>query len=136
MSAKAFGSLVAVAFIGGGVAFTAIDREMNYVEVDGKITYVKTDCWIKEGKTTIVEKGGSKTAYMDCKDAPDVAKEFGMSKDSIRQRVALRYQYKSPVDDSKQLGEYESDHDSQKYKSGQVVKVLAHKTEAASSQFH
>lgn len=136
MSLHAKGMVLGVLGIGGMVAMDQANLRNNYEKIDGVIKTAVVDCFVKEGKSKIVTKKDDRLAYMDCELAPVAAEAHGFSKSAIKQRVSFVYNYKSPVDGKTYEGrETEEKIDAKKFKVGSMVKIYAHKEEAAKSRY-
>jgi hypothetical protein len=129
------GKILAVGFIGVVVAYNLVDRGLHYQETEAKLMAVKVDCYIKARKKKLVDKDGNELAHMDCKDAPAVAEHFGFKSSDVRKRAVLKFEFKSPVDGSRQTGEHTDNYATADYKVGQTVKIYAHTTEPAQSRW-
>jgi hypothetical protein len=114
----------------GGVAaigmWMQVDLAMNYQAVDARITGVKFDCFIKNSDSKLVEKDSNKQAYLDCKKARSVAKEFGYAETDIKQRAKLTFTWTSPVDGSTHSGEHNDEIPAKDYKVGDTISIYAH----------
>jgi hypothetical protein len=123
-------------FMAAGVVYgtSQLDKKMNYIPTEAIVTSVKIDCSVENSKGKIVEKKTDKKAYMDCEMAPMAAAEFGYDDSDIKKRIQLKYAFKSPVDGSKQVGEYTGTGKEINYKNGTKFEVFAHKTEAPKSR--
>lgn len=132
MSIVGKGQLFAIGAIAVGVGVSQADKSMNYIEVEATVTKSIVDCYIENSSGRLVEKDSEKLAYMDCDQAPAAAAQFDYSKSDIKTRSQYEFTYVSPVDGSKQKGA-----DTNKYaeiKTGQKIKVFAHKTEPGKSR--
>lgn len=126
--------------VGGLAVFAAVsetDKRMNYVEAEAVVTSASFDCYVRSGKKSLVEKKTDKLAYMDCDIAPYAAEEFGYSKSDVHKRITMVYRYVSPVDGSRQLGEYKgTGSDEVRYRKGTRFTVYAHKEDPAKSRLN
>ena len=126
--------------VGGIAVFAAVsetDKRMNYVETDAVVTSATYDCFVRNGKKRLVEKKTDELAYMDCDVAPYAAQEFGYEKSDVHKRISMVYRYNSPVDGSRQLGEYKGTGAAEvAYKKGTHFTVYAHKEDPAKSRLH
>jgi hypothetical protein len=126
---KFYGGVIALGVLLYG--YSMANKGMNYVETKAYITAVETDCYIEAGRSKIVEEGTKKTAYMDCKMAPMVAKQHDMDESAVRHRSRLKFSYRSPADGSVQTGEHtlRPAPEGKYTRDGQVM-IYAHKEQA------
>ena len=123
--------------IGGMVAFSELDKSMNYVETDAYISRIDVDCFIKDSDSQVVEKSTNELAYMDCDIAPVIAPMHGHDESDIQYRYQLEYSYKAPVDRSRQKDTYTTtSHQEDKYKKNMNIKIFAHKEEPGKSRWN
>lgn len=127
----AVGGIVA---IGGAMYYQANDLKTNYQIVDADITSVEVDCFIKEGKSKVVQKGTDELAYMPCVIAPMIAEKHGFETDDIQKRATVHYSYTSPADQQVHTGYYMRNNDVENLVKGRQIKVHAHKTDPNDSR--
>lgn len=115
--------------MGGGIIYAGsmADRKMNYVETEATITEAKVDCFVKNGKSKLVERSTDKLAYMACDEAEVAARVHGYPSSAVQERYKLKFSYVSAADGSRQNGSYETEYG--EYKRGQKIKIYSHKTE-------
>ena len=125
MSLKIYG-MIALG-VGAFVAVDAADTSANYESVQARIIKVETDCYIEAGRTRIVRNGSRDLSYMDCKYAPMVALQHDMKKSDVKRRAKMKFSYRSPVDDSRQIGTYTAKNvKKHEYRNGAKMTVYAH----------
>lgn len=138
-----FGNLKIMGVAIGGVMLAgtglmyqqSLDLKANYTLVDARITAVSTDCFIKSGRTQIVEKDTEKLAYMDCRLAPAIAVANGLGENDVRKRAMITYRYTSPVDRRPYTGTYTREGSGvEGLVKGKTIRVHAHNTEPAESR--
>lgn len=123
-----FGAVAAGVWLNG-----SHDLNNNYVPVEARIVASTTECYIKSGRKSVVNKSDDSLAYMPCRDAPTVARQFGYSSKDIKYRTTYKFRYRSPVNGSYQRGEHtDSSAKPHEYTRGKKIKVYAHKEQAGS----
>jgi hypothetical protein len=90
------------------MSYQAIDIKLNYRLTPAVILAVETQCFVERShKERVVQKGTKDRAYMECAEAPSVAKRHGFGEQDIRTRTKVEYSYKSPIDSKMYAGRLE-----------------------------
>ncbi len=123
--------------IGGMVAFSELDKGMNYVETNAYVSELAVDCFIKNSDSQVVNKTTNEMAYMDCALAPLIAPQYGHDNSDIQYRYQLEYTYKSPVDGTKHSKRHTTtDYQEGKFKRNMDISIFAHKNEPNKSRWN
>lgn len=122
-------------FVVVGMGLTEWNHNVNYVPANASITEVSSSCYLKKVDRGVLTKTTTTTDSIDCNEAERLAASHpeyqGMD---VKGTIEVEYDYISPVDNKRHHGDlgfsYESNPRLADAKRGDVLPILAHKTNA------